>query len=87
MLKIYVLDWKHCDPSKCTGIKLARKGLALRVFSPYDYHPKALILNPYAKTTLSPDDVSIVKRYGIVVVDCSWEKATEVFKKKLIVLI
>ncbi len=83
MVKIYVLDWRQCDPGKCTGIKLARKGLAERVFSVHDYPSRAIVLNPYARTVLTPSDASIAERYGIVVVDCSWERAKEVFRRRL----
>jgi pre-rRNA-processing protein TSR3 len=41
---------------------------------------KALLLDPFCGVALSPADIPTLSSRGICAVDCSWEKAEEVFK-------
>jgi pre-rRNA-processing protein TSR3 len=42
---------------------------------------RAVLLDPFAGTALSPADREIIKTRGIIAVDCSWEGAEEIFRK------
>jgi len=42
----------------------------------------AVVLNPFAEQFLLPSDREIVLRYGLCVIDCSWEKAESVFRRR-----
>ena len=42
----------------------------------------AVILNPYSEDALFPGDRDPILRSGLVVVDCSWKRAEDVFSKR-----
>ncbi len=66
------------DAKKCTAKKLAKFGLARIVKSMSRLPRKAILLHPGAQKALSREDSQIK---NIVAVDCSWEKADDVFMK------
>jgi pre-rRNA-processing protein TSR3 len=61
------------DPKKCTAAKLCRLGLAQEIYASKIPH-SAIVLNPFAETPLMALDRKAISRYGIVAIDCSWEK-------------
>ncbi len=66
------------DAKKCTAKKLAKFGMVRIVKSLRALPMGSILLNPGAKKALSREDSQIK---NIVAVDCSWERADEVFQK------
>lgn len=86
-LQIYHLS--QDDPKKCTARKLARFGHAilLKRLSKVPYSP--ILLDPYSTKVLSKDDLETAVKHGLLIIDCSWENAENIFdlirsKKKLV---
>jgi pre-rRNA-processing protein TSR3 len=70
--KLFCLNYRECDPKKCTGFKLSRLNL-IKIVKKIDKNLKdSVILNPFAPKILSNHDRNIVLRYGLIVIDCSW---------------
>jgi pre-rRNA-processing protein TSR3 len=80
--RVYVLLLKQDDPRKCTAAKLARLGLARRLYRIGQIPRKALILDPFAANILLPRDRILAEQYGLVAIDCSWERAYTAFIKR-----
>ena len=70
-VKIYVVYYGYDNPRLSTGLKLVRKGIALRVDSP----PRnAVLLSPFSLIPVSSSDRGRIQEHGICVVDGSWRK-------------
>jgi len=70
----------QCDPRKCTGLRLKRRGLA-RVVTKTRFLPKrAIVLNPFSEIAFSPADRQRIADFGLAALDCSWEHAQKVLK-------
>ncbi|MHA2008695.1 MAG: DUF367 family protein [Promethearchaeota archaeon] len=71
--KLYCLHYDECDPKKCTAIKLRNLQL-LKVKKKLEGRLKnSLILNPFARKTLTVNDRETVLKNGLTVIDCSWK--------------
>jgi pre-rRNA-processing protein TSR3 len=79
-LNIFALEMGQDDPAKCTARKMIRLDLATGVGRKFHASDNIIVLNPYAHRTVSPLDRDAK---GILVVDCSWNLAQEVFFKRL----
>lgn len=73
-IRIMVYGFGEDDPSKCTAEKMVRKGYAVTVNSVKRIPRKAIILDPFSHLFLSSEDRLFVERYGLVVIDVSWNK-------------
>ncbi len=74
-IPLHIYHTSQCDPKRCTGRKLARFGLAEILKNLRQIPYNAVILNPSAIKALSKEDAKYAEKYGITVLDCSWEKA------------
>jgi pre-rRNA-processing protein TSR3 len=79
MIKLFVYRIPQCDPKKCTALKLARFGYVKLVNELKKLPSSAILLDPTAKKAFSKQDLEYAKSYGLVALDCSWEKAEKVF--------
>jgi pre-rRNA-processing protein TSR3 len=77
-IDITIYHANQCDPKRCTGLKLKRKGYA-RIVKQTRFLPKrAIVLNPFSKIAFSHADRERVIEAGLVALDCSWEHAEKV---------
>lgn len=70
------------DPRKCTSARLIRFKLVNYIRYRHHFSRNSVVLNPFAKEIFFPGDKHIIEKYGIILIDCSWEKAREVFLNK-----
>ncbi len=71
----------QCDPRKCTGRKLIRRGLAVGVGTVRALPRGAVVLDPRAAQALSPADAAVARRRGLVALDCSWRHVEASYEK------
>lgn len=77
-LRITIYHAAQCDPKKCTGLRLKRRGFA-RVVTKTRFLPKrAIVLNPFSEIAFSPADRQRIEDFGLVALDCSWEHVQKV---------
>lgn len=80
---LYVLQLRQDDPKKCTAAKLVKFRLARPLYRVRQIPEKSLTLNPFAPTCLMNRDRVQALNYGLVAVDCSWEKVQAAFAARL----
>ena len=81
--QLYVYEMNQDDPKKCSGSRLVRFGFAKPVHRQSQIRERPLILDPFVSELLSPSDKQDALQMGLLVVDCSWEKAKRVFPTRL----
>jgi pre-rRNA-processing protein TSR3 len=81
--QILVLRIPGCDPKKCSALKLSRHNLVRLFKNPRQVRGYPIILNPFASKAFSPADFSLAQKAGILVLDCSWNDALELFERRL----
>jgi pre-rRNA-processing protein TSR3 len=79
-MNILVIDYGQDDPAKCTAKKMVQMDLARRVSPKYHASDQVIVMNPYSHRVLSPIDEGTK---AILVIDCSWKLARDIFFKKL----
>jgi len=73
---------KQDDPAKCTSAKLFRFGQAKPLYKTFAIPRRAIVLDPFAEQVLLASDKRRLLENGLCVIDCSWEKAQQVFHKR-----
>jgi len=81
-LRLFVYQMNQDDPKKCTSNRLSHLGLVKTIYHISRLPRNAVILNPYSDEALFPGDRELIMRGGLVVIDCSWKRAEEVFSKR-----
>ena len=70
--KLFCLHYKECDPRKCTALKLNKLNLIELIGKISSSLKNTIILNPFAKRELTILDRTRILKYGLIVIDCSW---------------
>ena len=80
-LRLRMWDFSQCDPKRCTGARLARRGIfkSMPLKQPF----RGLVLSPNGSESISPADSGILEEYGLSVIDCSWARLAEIPFKQM----
>jgi len=78
-IKLIVYHTNEDDPKKCSARKLHKFGFAQLETNIIKIPKNAIILSPFAEKSISKEDLDIVRRYGIIAVDCSWKNVKNCF--------
>ena len=80
---MYVLQLRQDDPKKCTAAKLVKFRLAKPLYKLRQVPQNCLTLNPFAAAPLLKKDRHQALKYGLVAIDCSWERVRVTFSSRL----
>lgn len=74
-------DFAQCDPKRCTGARLARRGIfqSMPLKQPF----RGLVLSPNGTVSVSPADAPVLDQHGLSVIDCSWARISEIPFKQM----
>ena len=78
-MKLIVYHANEDDPKKCSAKKLAKFGFAKLETNIRKTPKDTILLNPFAKKSISKEDLLSAKKHGILAVDCSWKNAETSF--------
>jgi pre-rRNA-processing protein TSR3 len=84
-ISLWVYHTAEDDPKKCSAKKMHRFGLVHLSSSIRKIPANMILLNPFAKKSISPEDRDVAEKCGILALDCSWNTAEQQFpglKKK-----
>lgn len=75
-LRLRMWDFNQCDPKRCTGARLARRGIfqSMPLRQPF----RGIVMSPNGSVSVSPADAGILEEYGLSVIDCSWARLAEI---------
>ncbi len=76
-MELFILDYRECDPDKCTARKLIDKKYAEKIVNDRDLGRDGIYLNPLSEKAISPEDKAEAKTGGIKAIDCTWTEAEE----------
>ncbi len=76
-MNLLILDYRECDPDKCTARKLLDKGVAEKIVNDRELGEGGIYLNPLAEKAISPDDKEKAEEGGIRAIDCTWTEADD----------
>jgi pre-rRNA-processing protein TSR3 len=75
-LRLRMWDFAQCDPKRCTGARLVKRGLLQRM--PLKQPFRGLVLSPNGSISVSPADTPILETHGLSLIDCSWARLEEI---------
>jgi len=78
-IKLFVYHANEDDPKKCSAKKMYKFGFVKLEKNIKKVPSKTILLNPFAKKSLSREDFKIAIGNGILAVDCSWKNAERSF--------
>ncbi|KAM0675309.1 ribosome biogenesis protein tsr3 [Gurleya vavrai] len=70
-----IYNFNQCDSKKCSGYKLIKLNRITETKPSRSF--KGVVLSPEGSQALSPEDKPIIEKFGIGVIDCSWNKLKE----------
>jgi len=75
-LRLRMWDFAQCDPKRCTGARLVKRGMfqSMPLKQPF----RGLVLSPQGTKSVSPADTEILEQYGMSLIDCSWARLEEI---------
>ena len=73
-IRVYALMHHEDDPRKCSAARLVHEGEIRKARDRRKIPAGALVLNPEAETALSRADLEAATKFGLLVVDCSWNR-------------
>lgn len=79
-IQLTVYHTSEDDPKKCSAKKLHRFGFVKLEKNIRKLPKHSILLNPFAKKSLSKEDVKIAKENGLLAIDCSWKNAERSFE-------
>lgn len=79
-LKLRMWDFEQCDPKRCTGARLVKRGLIKEMGLGQPF--RGIVLSPSAMTYVSPSDAIILEQLGLALIDCSWARLDEILMLK-----
>ena len=77
-----VYEYHQDDPRKCTSAKLRRFRLARQLRSIRQIPRSSIVLNPMGELRVSKADRFQVENYGLVGLDCSWNRSENIFLER-----
>lgn len=79
--RIFTVEYHQDDPAKCTSAKMRKFGFATLAV-PQKISKDAIVLDPFTEKTLQSSDREYATKGGLVIIDCSWVRASEVFMRR-----
>ena len=80
-LQLRMWDFAQCDPKRCTGARLAKRGKFSKMNLKQPF--RGIVLSPQGAISVSPADASILETSGMSLIDCSWARLSEIPFKQM----
>ncbi len=78
-IRLFVYHADEDDPKKCSAKKMHKFGFVKLEKNIKKIPRNTILLNPFAKKSLSKTDLKIARENGITAIDCSWKHAEKSF--------
>ena len=74
-MKKVIYEFGECDPKRCSGHRMVKYKKIESI--PLKRHFNGIILSPDGQQPISPADREHIHRFGIGLIDCSWNKVEQ----------